>query len=249
MPKDEYRQKKQNNMWDFFKTKSKEELEQEGLVAEKRVAKLKIELKSIQEKCTKLKDLEYKRVSDEEKKNNSICPKCKSTNVNDRIKRQQGEINGKFSGEGWSALTFGSSHSSGSIKGSMDTNEVNKCNDCQHEWKKYKGTYIYSWGDDVIKKQLDWLRGALRLFYDAKYCKFDPMDLDEKYNSLEEKKSVLLKFANDSFYLRWVKDFWTGVSIDALEELVKKYVTTSIYSNWKTYYNEELLLSWGFIKS
>jgi predicted transport protein len=45
---------------------------------------------------------------------NSNCPKCFSKNVNNRIKRIEGEINGSSSGFGYSSIFGGSYHSSGS---------------------------------------------------------------------------------------------------------------------------------------
>jgi hypothetical protein len=68
----------------------------------------------------------------------STCPKCKSTNINERIKRIEGDFKSALRGS--SSFGFGSISGSGS--GKIDTNEVNKCNDCHHEWKKREMKYI-----------------------------------------------------------------------------------------------------------
>jgi hypothetical protein len=232
-------------MWNYFKNK-KLKKEQEKLLAEKKVAELKSELKRIDEKCSTIGSENYKRTSAEEMERNSTCPKCKSKNVNDRIKRQQGEIKGDFEGSGWSMLTFGSSHSSGRIRGKMDTNEVNKCNDCQHEWKKHKATH--TWSGDVLKNEIESVRSLLDKYYEAENCKFDALDLEEKYSSLEEKKNALTKSAKEYWLHSSVKRFWEGTTLDAFNALAKKHLSSWSYEYLVKSYNEELLLSFGFKK-
>ena len=86
------------------------------------------------------KDLEdigtefYERTKKEAKENNTKCPKCKSLNVNNRIKRIQGDISGSSFGSGSSSLFGGSSYSSGSIRGKIDTNPVNMFNEFLNYW-------------------------------------------------------------------------------------------------------------------
>lgn len=79
---------------------------------------------------------------------NSKCPSCGSTEVNDRIKRIQAEGSGSMSGGG----SFLFATVSGSSKFEMDTNEVNKCGKCQHEWKKAESSWYRDAGifDDFI---------------------------------------------------------------------------------------------------
>lgn len=90
---------------------------------------------------------------------NSICPNCNSTTVVNKISRVQGSgnISGSFS------LFGGGLYGSGSI----DTNEVNHCNSCGNEWKKYKwnitttNELIYNWLNhinDYYKTNDEWLR-------------------------------------------------------------------------------------------
>lgn len=69
---------------------------------------------------------------------NGKCPKCDSTKINDRIKRIQGSGRGSMSG----SFLLGSGGFSGSSSFDMDTNEVNKCNNCEHEWKKRERNFV-----------------------------------------------------------------------------------------------------------
>ena len=77
---------------------------------------------------------EYYR-KDAEKRNNT-CPKCGGTEVVHKIARTHGS--GSVSGGGF--LSF--NHVSGSSK--MDTDPVNHCNGCGHQWKKVSGDFSYA---------------------------------------------------------------------------------------------------------
>jgi hypothetical protein len=88
----------------------------------------------------------------------------------------------------------------------------------------------------------------LESYYSSENCKFDALNIDEKYNSLEEKKRELLKAAKESFRAIRVKDFWSGISVEAYEELVKKYLYDFNYKRYKEFYNFGLMLNFGFIK-
>ena len=94
-----------------------------------------------------------------ESDHNGICPLCRNKKIVNKISRVQG------SGEVSGYMSFGS----GSIYGSssIDTSEVNHCNDCGNEWKKYK----YNWysKDDILREIMSHLDYALKgeyHFYD-----------------------------------------------------------------------------------
>jgi len=76
---------------------------------------------------------------------NDSCPRCRSMDIVDKIARVQGhgEVHGDFS------LGFGS------VRGysNTDTNGVNNCNKCGHQWKKYERNYQSR--DSILK---DWAR-------------------------------------------------------------------------------------------
>ena len=232
-------------MWNFFK-KIKEKKEQKRLLAEQRVISLRVELKAIEDKAYEESSSKYSSQCKYVEKWNSTCPNCKGRNVNDRIKRHQGSIDGSVSGSGGGFLTFNSYSMSGKIHGELDTNPVNKCNDCEHEWKKESVNFISN--SSIIEGELNTVRYFLSGHYDVKMCKFDPMDVHEKYNSKEEKQAALLVVANSTYYIERIKEFWGGISTDALMLILSKYGDSWDKEHFKKYYDEELLLSVGFTK-
>lgn len=101
------------------------------------------------EKVALMWELAQKRVEvlnkeKEEKvdKTNNICPKCQSKNVVNKFIKLAG------TGYGW-----------GNFK--IDTNEINNCNDCGNQWKKFvlyytnKYAVAASWIESVYKCLLD----------------------------------------------------------------------------------------------
>ena len=236
-------------IWNYFKIRKENArilAEQKRILAEQKIIFIKKEIKIIEDKCEKI-SIEYNK-EDKERldKMNSVCPSCKSTNVNDRIKRIEGGINGSINGFGSSSLFGGSSYLSGSINGKIDTNEVNKCNDCQHEWKKFKKTYISL--EDVLNPHINRVYYTLIDSYEAKNCKFDPMDINEPYNSLEEKKTALIKKVRDNWYTKKTIEFWTGTKIEVFENIFKKYSDDYKYERYNKYFDKDLLLYFGFIE-
>lgn len=84
---------------------------------------------------------------------NEECPRCRSKDVVDKIARSQGhgEVRGDFS------LGFGSVHG----YSNMDTDGVNNCNKCGHQWKKYERHYKSE--TSIIK---DWVQCVEYFFTD-----------------------------------------------------------------------------------
>jgi len=229
-------------MWNIFKSKKRRE--EERLIAEKRVAQIKIEVELVNEKVDKITRERYNTEKERSRVSNTICPICSSKNVNDRIKRQQGELKGDFHGEGWSALTFGSSSSHGKIRGKMDTNEVNKCNDCEHEWKKRDATFTSN--KEVINSELRQVTYLLGEYYKADNFKFNALDIEEKYSSHAEKKSALLNEAKKGTWARSVQNFWSGISLETLDYIARKNLSPYDVRDFEKYYDEKILLSHGF---
>lgn len=212
------------------------------LTAEK-VAEIK---KGIQVVELRLRETAAKRQQEcieESNKINSVCPKCGCKRVGDRIKRQQGEIEGSFSGIG---SLFGGSSMYGSIHGKMDTNEVNKCNDCEHEWKKHKPVSVYA--TECFDFKIGSIRYAMQNFKEAKNCTYDALDTTETYFSHKEKVSDLLKKTFNSWRFKDCEELWKGVKIDVINELAKKYLESYDYERWVKYYDEDALLAFGLIK-
>lgn len=165
---------------------------------------------------------------------NSYCPKCNSKNVNDRIKRTQGDLNS-------SASSFGRL-SSVSVSAKIDTNEVNKCNECEHEWKKAEAYFHSSFG--VLDYWTDKVRYMLASYSEYKNCKFNPLDAKEQFLSIEEKEEALKKKYESK--LENISEFWSGTNLITLHELMRRDEYDLV--DFKKYYDEEVLILAGFIK-
>jgi hypothetical protein len=181
-------------------------------------------------------------------KSNQKCPKCGSTKVVDKISRIQGEINGSSSGSGSSFLGCGSWSSSGSIRGEMDTNEINKCKDCEHEWKKvkYSGS---SWVSDKIDANFGWITKFLEDYYKIENSTFDKNDIKEAYSSKEEKIKSLKEKLIASYTFGLGKKFFDGMSLECFNQMVQEdcytgYSLTKYYmERYNKHYNEDLLIN------
>ena len=127
-------------------------------------------------------------------KHNSECPKCKSTNVVNHIKRTKGEIHGNSHSNSYisssnfflGSSSYSSSNRIGKIDGQLDTYPVNKCNDCGHEWKIEEAEWpeVY----DKFSAYSSNPRFFFNLIYDYLKLEYDPEDITEECNSLEEKQ-------------------------------------------------------------
>lgn len=122
----------------------------------------RIEAKLIADGCDKILKLAeeysftfYKEEEKRKKDKDSICPKCDGKEIVDKISRVEGSgsVSGSFRWGGGSI--YGSS--------STDTNEVNHCNKCGNQWKKYDRKYKSK--DQVIA---DWLND-LNTVFEGKY--------------------------------------------------------------------------------
>lgn len=223
----------------FFSGEEKKNTEKKGLTDEN-LAKLKKQYSDFMEEVSKEAENQNSTNKERREKHDTVCPKCKSTNVNDRIKRFQGNINGQSSGSGWNALSFGESHSSGYIKGKFDTSEVNKCNDCENEWKKWDGS-LWTSNHDLIRNRTRSVRISLHTFKEAKEVKWDKFDIKEKFGSLEEKREESLKNLKTSFSLNSAKRDWANYSLELLEKIFEEYGSMSDKHSFKENYNYSFL--------
>jgi len=204
----------------------------------KRIQFLRVEKRKILDKCeeiaSKQNSSSYKRKSDK----NDICPNCKSKNIVDAIKRVQGDIKGSISGGGFLSPI------NGRIGGNIDTNEIRKCQDCGNEWKKYECDYKLK--REVLHDKLNLIGWQLEDYDDLKNCTYNENDLNEKYNSLEEKKDALREKLNLTYRVKEIEEFWTGVTFDMLDEFVKleenRYCARKIIDN----YDKDFILKMGF---
>lgn len=176
--------------------------------------KLKAQLEVLENRLSEDYNKQKSRIEKEKEKHDGVCPKCKSVNVNNRIKRIQGEIKGSSSGSSF----FGTGSSSGSLRGSLDTNEVNKCNDCQHEWKIYDHKPHYVGIYDVI----DYPNTVMRFLERTMQGKIDwnPNDLNEKFATKEEKIQDDIRRTVEGFYGLATKKYFGDLSLELMQYIV-----------------------------
>lgn len=201
-------------MWDIFGIRAR----YKAKAAEKerkRLEEMQEKKKAYQERkriiddyLNKYKDTLWKKqrnYNDEQEekadKKNSKCPKCGSTNVINHIKRTKGEIHGSGHSHSTSSSSsflfssssyYSSTHRS-KLDGELDTYPVNKCNECGNEWNvakpdKYDYENVFEAYDS---HRPNYLLGRIKEYFELKY---DPKDVTDPCNSLEEKQR---KFINE----------------------------------------------------
>lgn len=237
---------------DWFGIKAKREhlkaiAELDKKMDERKFAKIKEEYQILKKRVNDESQKSYDNARERLISANDICPKCNSKNVNDRIQRLQGSFSGSVSG---SSSFFGGSMS-GHSSGSIDTNEVNKCNDCGHEWKKYKMSYLGS--SDLMDMYFSRLNCRMEEYRKAKIAKLDKEDLDEKYASDKEKQEALLSTLIDSYTLKSIKEVFAGISIETIYEVAKKEIYPSSYSSYRfdnfiEFWDESFLMNFVGLK-
>lgn len=130
-------------------------------------------------------ELESQKEAD---KTNSVCPKCGSTNVVQKIIQTKGELHGNGSTYSVSTYSYGTSK----VDGKIDTYPVNRCKDCENEWyiavpKTEKYHDPYKAYDSYEPEYL------LRHIYDYLKLSYDPYNIREECNSLEEKREKFIE--------------------------------------------------------
>lgn len=189
------------------------------------IALKKAQYQDILAKSQKASDDRYKRDKEEYEKNNSVCPKCGHTVVVEHIQRIQGKIDGHTSGG-----IFGFA---GSLHGSMDTNEVNFCTKCTHQWKKVD--IVNYGGGNLIDVQISWLRINVSQYKGWNNVVFDPTDITEKFSSKEEKIKHL--YENYASIRKRTWDFWKDTSIEVIQTFA--LVDMRAYPDPTEYVNEK----------
>lgn len=207
----------------FKKRKAKREakrIEAEKLAALK-TKRIKEEYKILMERVKEEEDRQSKQSRELASWVNDKCPKCGSKNVNDRIKRIQGEFEG--SGEFSGASIFGTGYVSGRShsSGSIDTNPVNKC-ECGHEWKKRE--VETKWRHEILKDFYQSLIWFLQDYHKAHTAKLDPNDLDESFESDEEKRKALLKECDNGSRREKLLNFFRDIHLETIKETAEKEI-------------------------
>lgn len=151
----------------------------------------------------------YERELKEAEERNSTCPRCGSKNVVHKVKRTKGEIHGEGHTSSYGSIggslfgLAGSLCSTGhsKIDGELDTLQINRCKDCEEEWNieeveapSYYGN-AFSHYDSFAP---GFLFRRLEEYFELKY---DPYDVKNKCNSLEEMQQEFLeRYANGHYF-------------------------------------------------
>lgn len=118
------------------------------LPTSKQKAVLAADIEQILSKCDKIASQEWKEIKENQKSRDGQCPNCKAReDIVNKIRQVKGSgnVGGNF--------YFGFGSVSGSM--SLDTDEVNHCNNCGNEWKKSKTKYISK--TDILRVALNYL--------------------------------------------------------------------------------------------
>ncbi len=115
----------------------------------KQVIGLIVETELIKQRCEVIASREYEEQKENQKTHDERCPKCRAKKdmIVDKIEQVEGK--GNVSGN-----LFG-------VSGSMeiDTNTVNHCNVCGHQWKKFKTKYVSK--TDILRVTLKYLNDLI----------------------------------------------------------------------------------------
>jgi len=170
------------------------------------------DIANVLQKCDVIATAEFKEQLEAQKSHDSVCPNChcRKENIVNKIAQVQGS--GKVSG----SFRLGYGDVSGSM--SVDTIEVNHCNGCGNQWKKYK--IIYASKTEILRvtlkylarmlgnpeeKKYEWKMKAIEVFDD---CYLETISSLAKKNStyLFESDKELLKYKRLKYYFKSVYD-------------------------------------------
>jgi hypothetical protein len=218
------------DLFGFKKRKAQREakrLETEKLSALK-IKKIKEEYKVLKERAEKAAERSNESSKTWASWINDKCPKCGSTKVNDRIQRLQGEFEGSLEGSMSGGLLYRSGYVSGHNSGKIDTNPVNKC-ECGHEWKKRETEYSYSRKE--LENYFEKLKWVLEEYYKAFNAELDPKDLDENYETKEDKRKALTEVCDKSARVELLLEFFKEIHLETIKETAEKEVWGDSWDN------------------
>lgn len=205
----------------------------------RKISLIKNDIEIIEQRAEKICSINRGEEREKRNKINSTCS-CGSHNIVKKFKRIKGEINGSFGG---SFLGFG-----GAMSGQVDTYTVNHCNECGNEWKEYGYTYLFP--EKIIKSKIYDIIYLLEAFEKCKNIKFNYLDVNEQYKSLEEKKEAVYKEYNDyltNHYHKKSYSFWKDINVITLEYLINNKYESSFIGQTFSKDEKNVLKSIGLI--
>jgi hypothetical protein len=115
----------------------------------KHIHRIAEDVETIMGRCDVIASQEFKEQKENQRTHDGRCPRCRAMQdkIVDKIRNVEGQ--GKVGGDFY--LGFGS------ISGRMEINSeaVNYCKTCKHEWKKFKIKYVHK--TDIVRVALNYL--------------------------------------------------------------------------------------------
>ncbi len=182
-----------------------------------RTIDIKKQFKKIKDEISDCVDKKLQDDIENVNKKNNICPKCQHDKSISKFIKQEAE--GYISGSSWKALSFGESSISGSFK--ADTKPVNRCTKCDHEWLIEELKFNrFNTIDFSVASKINKLFNFIKHKNLISTCTFNPNDITEEYNSLDEKKKDLIEdLERDIFFCKML---WEGIYIETIIEISKE---------------------------
>lgn len=151
-------------------------------------------------KCDEIAQQELKEQKENQKSIDGVCPKCRARSEN--IVNKITDVNGKGNVNG--TLRFGFGSVDGSVN--IETSEVNHCNKCGNEWKKFKTKFVSKtdilrvilnylgdiYEDPVKNKNFKWKHEAIQIFDDC-HAEAIKILVDKYSHNLHQKTVDVLK--------------------------------------------------------
>ena len=195
------------------------------LFNKKHLAKLSADIETIMSRCDAIASQEWKEQKENQKTHDGQCPKCRARkeDIVDKIRQVRGD--GKVGGNFY--LGFGSV--SGSM--SVDTDEVNHCNKCGNEWKKFKTKYVSK--TDIIRVALNYLAEIIdnpahnnRMSWKTEACQVFDGCSAESIRFLRDKHENYLRMKTLSVLkIKKLRKFYVSVFDDENKKELEKLIT------------------------
>ena len=171
--------------------------------------RIREDVETILNGCADIASQEFKEQKENQLAHDTRCPKCRERDVVDKIRDTLGE--GKVDGN----FYFGFGGVAGRMK--VETDAVNHCNECGHEWKKFKTKYISKTeivrvalnylgdylNDPEKQKRMSWKMDAIKVF--------DNMSAEAIYNLTKKHWLYMRPTPRQTLKLRKLRKYYPSV--------------------------------------